>query len=331
MGGLFDNYRGNCDNNLGVWRNGFSVEGKGFTMTTMNYGPYANGDTTKREMTNDHVVSYIEVGRQLIENAKTNLNSSVKTTPSQVTFTDGTDGNTGNVIANDLSSSAAALVPYNFTTEVKVTKDDATYLFAGEKNQVSYEITVKTKSNSLTMNSGDRNYATRVEGAKHKLIIYRGAQRSGNNNYASDNLCAYYGLPNDKNTCGYASEVNGATLHNSANKIYEDMSESKTANFYVQDLTAGEQVCIAAAVYPSTSGADNNLDPRGSNTWNISDSKCFRIAKKPNLQVWGGNVYTIGKITTATSIKNNVAGYTNYDIEKENNYNYVFGSWGSWV
>ena len=328
LGEMFNSYRSYCDSSLGAWKNSFSVKSTGFSMTTINYGPYANGDTTRREETNSHTVSYAEVGRRLTESAVTNLNDSVKTTPSQVFFTDGTEGNTGNVVTYDLSDNADAWVPYNFTTEVNVTKDDATYFYAGEKNQVSYEITVKTKSNSLTMNSGDRNYATRVDGARHKIIIYRGAQRNGNSNYMSDNLCAYYGLPNDRYTCGYASEVNKTTLHNNASKMYEDMSESKTANFYVQDLTAGEQVCIAAAVYPSTSGADNNTDSRGSNTWNISDSKCFRVAKKPNLQAWGGNVYAAGKINTATSIKNNVAGYTDYNIEKENNYNYVFGSWG---
>lgn len=330
---IYNNYRWGCSTNLGTWKNGFSVESSGFSMTTVDYVSYALGDTTKRTETNGHIVSYAEVGRRLGEVARTNLNNNTKTVPNQITFVDEANRNTGNIVTYDQSSSAFALVPYNFTTDVNVSMlegdgEGSTYLYAGESNKATYEITVKTKHNSLTMNRGDKNYATRVDGAKHKLIVYYGNQKSGNRDYASDDLCAYFGLPSDESRCGYVGEVNDVSLHTNPVKIYENVSESKVASFYVQDLTAGEQVCIAAAVYPSTSGADYNLDRDGSKTWNISDSKCFKIAKKPNLQVWGGNVYTTGRITTAASIKNNIAGYTGYSIGSENHYNHVFGSWG---
>ncbi len=333
LGIMFNNYRYHCSNDLGAWKNGFSVESSGFSMTTLNYTSYAVGDTRERRETNTHTVSYAEVGKTLGEIARTNLNNSTKTTPSQVTFTQGTDGNTGNVIINEQSSNASAIVPYNFTTSVNVSspaegEEGAVQLFAGEQNRINYQITVMTKRNSLTMNDGDRNYATRMDGVRYRMIVYQGTERNGNNNFSGDNLCAYYGLPNNQTACGYSNEVGGGSLHTNVAQMYENVTENKTANFYVQDLTAGTRVCVAAAVYPSTSGADGNIDPNGSRTWNISDSKCYTVAKRPSLQVLGGNVYSGGRIKTGVSIKNNLAGRTGFSVGVANDYNYVFGSWG---
>lgn len=87
-------------------------------------------------------------------------------------------------------------------------------------------------------------------------------------------------------------------------------------------MTAGAKICVAAAFYPSYSGADTNLDKAGSKMWRISDSKCFTVGKKPTFQVWGGSFYGGGNVSTYSMVKNSLA--PNISI---NNGVIVFGSW----
>ena len=54
------------------------------------------------------------------------------------------------------------------------------------------------------------------------------------------------------------------------------------------------------------------IDENKDSNWAFSDHKCFTIAKKPSLQVWGGNIYSSGTINTSVTKKNQ----------------HIYGSWG---
>ena len=124
---------------------------------------------------------------------------------------------------------------------------------------------------------------------------------------------------NDKQTC------NVNTLEDCGIDVYDlfvletGSSSSEERKFNVPDYDAGSYVCVAMAVFPTDSGEDDNMSPSGyTNAWRISNSKCFKIAKKPSLQVWGGNVYSSGNIKAAYADKKKTAFYNN---------EHVFGSW----
>ena len=237
---------------------------------------------------------------------------------------------------------ASALVPYNFNTSSSVKTKDVS-VPAGEEFNITYEMKVLPKTNIITTNPDDENrdYATRVDEAINKLIVYypdssdTNPERTGTGSWGGgkgDNLCSYYGLPNNQTKCGYKTvlwegDKESGTLNESGNM--DGSTEEKTVKFYAQDMRAGSKVCVAVANYPSTSGSDTNWsDKEGNHKWRISDSKCYTIAKKPSVQVWGGNVYSRGQINTAVSKKVHLQGYVNYNIGTSDGSNYVFGSFG---
>ncbi len=89
----------------------------------------------------------------------------------------------------------------------------------------------------------------------------------------------------------------------------------------IPDLKAGKRICVIAEVYPATSGADGNWnDPEGDHKWAESETVCFTVAKRPNLQIWGGNVFTNGQISLTEAKKTHLAG-------GDDNKTHVFGSW----
>ena len=105
---------------------------------------------------------------------------------------------------------------------------------------------------------------------------------------------------------------------------------AKGINVNIPDITAGSEVCIRSAVYPANSGYDRNWeDKEGSHTWAYSDRVCYTVAKKPNMEVWGGNVYSRGKLEAAVSVKGNLANYNDstYVIESKYSKKHAFGSW----
>ena len=119
------------------------------------------------------------------------------------------------------------------------------------------------------------------------------------------NLSTYEGCGRRTNTLMVVESSSGA---------------SRNYSFMVPDYDAGVYVCVALAVFPADSGEDDNISTSGyTKAWRVSNSKCFKIAKKPSLQVWGGNVYAAGSITTAVARKKVTAYYSG---------EHSFGSWG---
>ena len=327
LGGLFNANRGSRR----PWNNAFNVSSASFVSNvSLNYDDYANGDTSRQRQTNDHKVQVTEVGKTLTETATINQvnNSTVQTTPSQVSFRDVSNANVGNVMTNQITSTAYARIPYNFNTKVEVTTPEDKIMYSGEDSSIGYEIEILKKRNSITGDGTDgTSYATIVRDAKWRVINYTttGTPRSGTGNWGNvgSDLCSYYsGVSN----CGYSTIKDGQTL-NGSGKMAGDLTSYSSA-FNVPDVDAGTRICVAVAFYPSSSGSDINLSSSGSGQWRISDSKCYQIAKKPSFQLWGGGMYIAGDADVPVSAKNNLAGYPEYSYQHtgKNGYN-VFGSW----
>ncbi|MDO5451538.1 MAG: hypothetical protein Q4F56_00400 [Candidatus Saccharibacteria bacterium] len=343
LGAMFNTYYDYCKNNgLRCWNNAMTVFSSNFASASVSQDYVYNlGSMTKQRESNNHSVLVSEVGRSLNETAITNRNDTTQTTPSQVTFTDNSGKNLGDVITAAKSSIAYARVPYNFKTIIGDPESDPTcagksgLVCAGEGVTIDFPVAPVPKTNCETTNkcsgSNPETYSTKIPEARREVVVYDpdsggGGVKSGIDNWGSsknDDLCSYFGLSHNETSCGYAKLTeNDKDISTTGTKI--------SATFYAQDKTAGSRICVAAALYPSNSGADTNWeDKEGSHTWRISESQCYTIAKKPSLQVWGGNVYSRGKIQTAVSVKNNLANYSaTYSVGTKSSPTYVFGSWG---
>ena len=314
-GTLFDNKNGcnSSDKKENCWNNAFSVTGDIFSEVYV----YTKGDSSSKEKHKEPIVSNSYVGKTLKEQAKINGSDTGKTTPSQVDLkiSDDKTGTLAKVYTEGLESEeVTVIVPYNFIALAEVTTDSDKVFTAGEKNQsVNYKLDITKKNNAETTNGADEAYATVARDVKSKVIFYTiNNEGLSGGEYDGDSLCGYF---------------RGATSCDDTrqDKEHGELSSSFETSFQfdVPDVPAGSKICIAAAIYPSSSGADTNTDKSGSKKWRISDSKCFIIGKKPTFQVWGGSFYGGGKIETASTTKDELAG----GIEIPGGKVMVFGSW----
>ena len=336
LGVLFDAKKGSLEK----WDNGFAIQRKKVESDNVNYDTdsniaayqYNQGDTSRKQPDPHSVtVDMNDVGKSINERAITSIsgNPDTRTTPGQVTFV---EDNLGKIDTRSRYQIAKARVPYNFETKTEVigkvdNSGDPDVVYAGEEATIAYSIDIDGRKNCLTTDncSEEEAYATKVNDARRELVIYDPAvvpEKGGgivSGDRSADICQSYFGHVADMINCGYSADIT-ENLNPGSNSI--------KSSFLNQDKSAGSRVCVAAAVFPANSGAENNWnDTQYSKTWRISNSMCFTIAKRPSLQVWGGNIYSRGKVTTGTSTKYNLAGYGEYKIEGKDN-PHVFGSFG---
>ena len=208
-----------------------------------------------------------------------------------------------NVDGGSADSSAYVRVPYNFENTTEITPPNNDVINAGETVTIPFNITTTPRDNSVT----EGYYATRVDDAKYGLEV------------CSDLGCF--------DTYSYTDDLNTGT---SDENYYEGSTVDKNITISVPDIKAGSQVCVRSWIYPATSGADTNYNDNEGDHQRAysSDSMCYVVAKKPSIQVWGGNIYTRGKINTILSKKNNLNGYIGYNPDGTGRTKYVFGSFG---
>lgn len=354
------------------WNNAIIV--RSFNFQSLSYSRnhiFENGDISKRtettnpEFVNKHKVVPSEVGLSLNENSEFNYsgNSRIRTTPTQVTFTDNGQWNLGTVSILNHYRTAYARIPYNYDTAITIPEpepkdpenpDDPEspmpntkkpeIAYAGEKKEIEVVADIIPKYNRVTMNSeDDEPYATKTGRSTIKIIVYiADSPKVGHSNWPgtatatrSDDLCAYFGYVKDQPGtswgCGQfdlftrVDNVSTTNLNNNGNM--DGATHKWNTSFNAPDLDAGKHICVATALYPANSGpAINYNDPDGSHTWRISDSRCYVIAKRPNLQVLGGGVFSAGKLSTSISEKKNLYGIYKTEIASGINTT-VFGSW----
>lgn len=288
----------------------------------------------------EYKVTTGDVSYSLPEQVLTNNIDSVKHTPTQINFD--LDGNSNALATLSFANAAKSVsfsVPYNYRTSVTTKLGSETYP-AGETGSASAAVNVVPKGNSLTTNSNNEKYATITAPTKAKLVGFvpaYGVNPDGNTSYnGSSPLCNNFTSVLDRNIniCNEMDINSGSTNQYNRNGKLEGTENETVTNgttFNVPDLEAGTRFCVAVAIYPSTSGSDNNLLATGDDKWNISRPSCFTITKKPSMQVWGGGIYInngASDVETSTSIKNNLKSINGYEYNiKSSNGTRVFGSW----
>ncbi len=277
------------------WKNTFSIRlDRGSTgLLVQHKGGTIGAIDTYKFIAGYSINAKQDPGNALKAKALTNNDDSHKTAPKKSTISyDKTTGFKVTVDPNRISDELQIVVPYNFINSTKVTLDDNVSLYAGEAMSISYDIETRTRKN----NKIGSTYATIVRGAQWEL-----------------QMSADGGKTWEK----YGKKTN--QVLNKNGKIDGD-SISLKSTAIVPDVKAGTMVCFRSAVYPASSGGDTNIDKGGDKEWAYSDSKCYTVAKRPSLQVWGGNIYSNGAITTSVAVKKRLAG--------ESDGTHVFGSWG---
>ena len=306
---MFNKYK---PDSFGTWKNRITVYSQNFATPFSENYLYDNGSTAKQNEKNDYAVSPNEAGRKLDELVNTNVNATTQTTPRQITFALHDDLNRASVQTEATAKKATAVVPYNYISTTKITtKPGEVLIYAGESFSFNYDFNINPKSNALTTNSSYEKYATTIGNPKWKLQMrVNGGGWTDTPEYSGDQD---FSVPLNKMSVGRVDE--------GAIKLATKIN--------IPDVSAGSSLCVRSVVWPERSGADDSVDKDGNKQWAYSPEVCFTVVKKPSLQVWGGNIYTNGEVTTAVSDKNNLSGYADvpYNITGNEATHRVFGSW----
>ena len=291
------------------WGNGFSIQIDGKSVLNESYTLGDTSRKTSRGYNYNNVlggeVSKTDVGKSIRGQAVTNPSNvfGLDTTPKSVTFYMNSGYNVGNVDTDSVESNTVfAKVPYNFnnTTKIAGLKSGGNVVYAGESATIKYNINVGVRTNAET----NGTYSTIVRNAKRQLIMCEGVGCTRN---ASSNT----GVVN--------TTLNSGGLTNGRTDLAED-----TKN--IPDIPAGSWMCFKSRVYPATVLNDITVDTEWRTNeldygWAESDEQCYQVAKRPSFQVWGGSVYSAGKVDLngAVSNKKRLAGYSDGT--------FVFGPW----
>ena len=327
-------------NGVRNWNNDFSTvvysraataTSGGSALTSTNYD-FLNGTVSEQIKNKTYKIPSSQAGKAVDGVAVTNYTTSTQTTPSQITFYQSGDKNVAKVLTAAASDTARVIVPYNFILRAQIANEVSEVVYAGETFSIKINAIVKKKTNSETTDGSEAAaYATKADSTKRRVIYYvlddgvgvvSGADEWGN---VDSDICTYFGRTRNNN-CDYANSSDNIGLNTSGSLSgYTNQFTMSAVN--VPDLDAGTQVCAAVALYPATSGADTSTDVNGNGKWTVSDSKCFKIAKRPSFQVWGGNMYSLGNANIPVSTKNNLKGIYDYSYNGNKSNTVIFGSW----
>lgn len=297
------------DNNSGrlVWSNAFQVydgllDGK-------NGGKYEVGN--RNIQTIEYHLNSVDkkAGQTIITRARTDASDSSATPTKAVVTKQNETIDKLDLYTDQIKPEAAVHIPYNYRNEVRINGPVDGVFYAGESMEVSFVPVVKGKYNSVT----EGYYATNVDYPKVKGCVHM----------EGSSECRVT-IEEEIDDDGWNSENNSGSNNSGSDNGLEQ--GEKFIRVDIPDMAAGGSVCVDISVYPASSGSDDNYDdPEGDHSWN-TNSDCFKVAKKPSFQVWGGDIY----------VGNGVAGGNVPIAKKTDLYTYplgdgevrVFGSWG---
>lgn len=221
--------------------------------------------------------------------------------------------NTYNVLKSIDASNARILVPYNFENTIEIMLNGNEDVFAGETVGInSIGISVGERENKTLKDT----YTTKVKNPKVKLVSYvpNGSEGITEDTEVGEDICSAI---NGTGCSSFDYKINKSELE-PGRWVYQSIKTT----LVVPDSEAGTQLCVVAAIYPSSSGTtDTQMNPEGSRLWRVSKPSCVKIAKKPSLQIWGGGLYSNGKVSTSVAKKRDLKGG---DLKGKVA---VFGSW----
>ncbi len=218
-------------------------------------------------------------------------------------------------------SKAQLIIPWNYTVSAGDDfKIDGDYVYAGEtatlKNAV---VKVGPRTNSIT----NGTYATAIPYLEAQLKTYisydaEGRSVSDKGYRVGASIEKDYTEGNDRT--GY-----GLTLQQS------DFSFNLNS-VNVDDEEAGNYFCVVLRYFPTNSGSETNTtNKKGNETWGESRPSCKPIAKRPTFQVWGGSVFSNGKISGTRTDKNNLKGVNEWGYQVSGtSKGHVYSSWSEY-
>ena len=219
-------------------------------------------------------------------------------------------------------------IPYNYENSTafgisSVTPGKPNEVYAGETIRLS---NVKTNIGKRPNEVVEESYTTQVDDASVRLIAFVAARDNNPNGRASFDT-EYDSFDRNADSCslisGYSpkqceedNRFDGTLNPNGELRGYEQYMDWD-GNYNVFDASAGDYMCFVMAVYPATSGrnddpgntdseqsgGDRNTKSYGDKRWRVSSPRCIQIAKKPMMQILGGDLFTNGSIATSVSVK----------------------------
>ena len=227
------------------------------------------------------------------------------------------------------SKSVEVRIPYNYIIEdgsnpsrVNISTRDGDPVYAGEKFTIS---SIEVGTNEKYSSTLNQTYATRTQNATIRIYSfwfdYNASIKGGDTQISSSSsACSYYGgkgCESDKPLNTTSSVLNkGSDLDGAVDVFFRNETYS------VFDIAAGSKLCVAYDV--SIAESNNNPDTNSTNGYRyVSKATCRTVAKKPLFQVWGGSIYSNGKIAVNTIAKNNLAN--NFRSWSDAQYGYNIG------
>ncbi|MBR3323928.1 hypothetical protein IKG24_00085 [Candidatus Saccharibacteria bacterium] len=231
---------------------------------------------------------------------------------------DKTNIKVADLIGTEARDNAIVKIPYNYKLDTGVELDTTYPVYAGETVKVKrFWVDVLTRYNSRTWH----DYSTIVPSAKYALSAYVTSDSSGGFSAGNDIPGQFGDLCNEiKNKITDSNEpkqcINidsyGPGVMNPDGNMdgHRDVKmQDKILGTF--DASAGDYVCMVAAIWPTESASgDADMDSGGNNKTRFSTPSCVRIAKRPSFQVWGGDMYSRVPVDNTPGTKRNI--YNNY-------------------
>ncbi|NTW61203.1 hypothetical protein HGB24_00760 [Candidatus Saccharibacteria bacterium] len=209
--------------------------------------------------------------------------------------------------ANPVGSISSSGLP---TPKYELTPKVGTNAASFVGNYVNYTIT-PSLSNSGTVTRQTQWQLT-------KLIANPGNDVTpSGNDHSSKKPCSYF------NSDNCSAVRSGEAVFNTNGSVKDKISGDTFAQYLdnTANLPLGTKVCFALSVQP---WATHDPYKSSDEDWYHSSLVCFKIAKKPKLQIWGGDLMATGPTSMVKTSQTIVSQNTTST-------SYMFGSWDEYA
>ena len=254
----------------------------------------------------------------------------------------------GGSVVNGHNGAAASItasvnVPYNYKTSID-TSGTGGYILPGNKHTEKIKLNVEPRKNTPV---GRDEYATVTKQSKYKLIeitVGPGNNTTADtfNNLVNDNKYFYdttgnIDFRNQRTGLPVCKSFNCSIIRSGEARFnpVDNQPGGQTIPGTEYELTIpynaepGTKICYIAAIWPSDShnlpNADDltaeqnaaGLSPTGL-YWHVSGATCYTVAKRPSVNILGGDTYAQGYISARTQ---------KYPKDNAGSNPRIYGSW----